>query len=444
MARHLTYVIVVCGLVLSFVLPDRAMAQSCIAPVPSYALTTPNGFYPGSTVVCSSDAFGAFTLQDADFPCGEYVTVTPNPLLGNLVWIYPPDYPEDIHVGVSFYLTMTSYDPEVTDDTPIYLGQVYDNGNYFQLTMVDLENRPYATIYDVFNLLPVRIYSVDLSNVTVPGGDPDPLGFVLGFTDADELFSYGIASFRFGVSLPEGCTIPGTDTTPTPPVFPSPTLPATFTPNASGTPGPTFTPRPSTPTPGPTGTGFLPTNTPYVTRTPISFPVIDSEPTATPWPLPTVADLIFPTLDFPDVVPINTPPQPTPLVITNTTVITAQSTTVWEMFDEANAIATAWSEPIEFAGQVLVNDGGGEIQIQASGEITDTASNFDTMLGAVTYPVRFIKAIKVYLPNTWVLVYVLLACFIVIFSTLVLKFAMAILGDVVGVIRDIWEAIPLN
>lgn len=446
MARYFTYVITLASVVLVVFVPERVQAQSCVTPVPSYALTTPNGFYPSGTQVCTSDAFGAGIFQDADFPCGEYVSVFPNPILGNLIWLYPPDYPENVHVGVSFYITMTSYDPEQTDNTPIYLGLVYDNGDYFQITMIDLENRPYATIWDVFNLLPVRIYSVDIPDVTVIEGSPDPIGFVLGFVDADELFAYGVASFRFGVSLPEGCTIPGTEITPTPPVLPSPTLPATWTPNASGTPAPTFTPQPSTPTPGPTGTGFIPTNTPYVTRTPISFPVINSEPTATPWPLPTLADIVFPTVDFPDVLAIDTP-VPVTVQVTNTTVISSQATLTWQMVDEANAIATRWAVPIDFAQESLGSDGLGDFSgyaITGTVPVSNTSENFGLALSAIVYPVRFLRTIQIYMPNTWILVLVIIGCFLIIVATTIIKFGMAILGDVVAVIRDIWEAIPLN
>lgn len=443
MARYFTYLITLASVILAVFVPQTAYAQSC--PDGATQVTPITGTYPADMIVCAADWFSIAPLENEDIPCEEYYNLTITPFFVNQLWFLPPGGLEpNTDYQLAFYYAIEAPYPEQVDDYVLEWGLEYPSGLYGTPFQIPFEDLPHQTIPNgLFS--EIWLYSVFAPFSSFPLNDQNPTGVTIYLPahDSGPIYHY-MSSIRLGQSIPFGCD--SNYPTPTPPVFPTSTLPPTWTPNASGTPAPTFTPRPMTPTPGPTQPGNLPTITPYATRTPFVFPVLPSEPTATTWPLPTLADIVFPTVDFPDVLAIDTP-VPVTVQVTNTTVISSQATLTWQMVDEANAIATRWAVPIDFAQENLGSDGLGDFSgyaITGTVPVSNTSENFGLALSAIVYPVRFLRTIQIYMPNTWILVLVIIGCFLIIVATTIIKFGMAILGDVVAVIRDIWEAIPLN
>jgi hypothetical protein len=66
------------------------------------------------------------------------------------------------------------------------------------------------------------------------------------------------------------------------------------------------------------------------------------------------------------------------------------------------------------------------------------------MAANIATPIRFIKSVRLYMPNLWPLVMFIMTAFLLAFNTAVVKFAITIIGEVIEIIRKVWEAIPLN
>lgn len=205
--------------------------------------------------------------------------------------------------------------------------------------------------------------------------------------------------------------------------------------------GPTATPSPT-----PTGTLFTPEFTavpatlqPTATLTPLSFSTIPPAPTFTPLAIPTLAPLVYPTLNVPTI--------PNPVVstavftgtptITPTATTTPIPTTDLSTIDAAvGSFATQISQPISQSITALT--------ITSTANISSTSESLNTTLSYVGYPIRFIKAIRLYAPNSWEFWFVALSAVFIITFVYVAKFALALVTWAIEWIRKIWEAVPLN
>lgn len=251
---------------------------------------------------------------------------------------------------------------------------------------------------------------------------------------------WAISSLRIGSMydyLEPMCSadsLPTPQPTPSPQPSPTPPIVATWTPNGTPIPTPVTTPQP---------TSVFVSPQPSPTMTPIVYPTLHAEATATAWPVPQLQPVTWPTISIPTLAAINTPP---PIAVTVDTTVTAaeRATVSWGMADDAVDIATAWADQIEFSlgeldpGRAITNT------ITGTETISSTAGGFAATLQSVTYPIRFVKMIRQYMPNGWILLSVVLIAFFLIFGLVVVRLAVTIIGEVVGIIRDLWEAIPLN
>jgi hypothetical protein len=288
-------------------------------------------------------------------------------------------------------------------------------------------------------------------------GQSAPAGthFKLRFAEGGQLVDNNlyISGFSLGYE--------GTDPQLCPSQFPLPTPMPTATVDPSATATPTVDPA-STATPSP-----VPSNTPApgTTSTPRPVPtawatpwqVVVVPPPATPVPFATPLPLVFPPLILPtlaSIAPANTPNSQvigavaTPAAavenwqlqlgaistrVAQTTEQTGEFTaSVNEPISQTAYIATRWAEP--------VNNAEAEFETQS----TSVISNTNQMTGYLSFPVRAFLVVPTLLPSTWFFFATVLAASGLVMATHILKFLIALVTAIIGVIRAIWEAIPFN
>ncbi len=464
---HVAVALVVAALLMSLLPNGIALAQDGFCPPNHVGIGTPADTSWWIFDFCSYDEtlINIGTDQYGDYPCLQHVKVRAFAGINTqpLVWVpFVQDENKFTDIAhIKFYIyTMPLNDfsgwvPPGIDfaDWDLINVQYFDsNGNLFSSSQTAINNHWYMTSYRINSWGITQYYNIYLVDVYLATDDGYGGYFRIGVDQPDVGGAYNqdmhprrdwaIASLLFGNwydNIGEMCDVPY-NPQPTPTPQPSPTLPATWTPVPGVTPDDTPTPI-TTPLP----TSPMVTVPPSPTMTPIVYPTLMAESTATPYPIPQLQSIAFPTVHVPTLAPIDTPPAV--VVTANSTVQAAERATItWSMAGDAFDIATRWADPIDFSFGALDTDasiGGGGF-ISGTETLSSTNEAIGATLRSITYPIRFMKLVRAYMPNGWVLISFVMILFVLIFGVVIARLAVTIIGEVIDIIRRIWEAIPLN
>ncbi len=451
-------VVAIALLVVSLAVPQRVAAQQ-ECPLGYTPISWINGLYPGSNIlVCTGP--GTFTeyakfrdVTDDMYPCGQqYETYSwqSMPLVDTQLGIWlghpisnegrirfilntksrlftdPPDHDEFIGFSIEYYNSSglrLSNEAHLIGEYPRQLITVLNDAgypaNYWMYFVDELfvtgEDQSEGNIVIKFSNEPAAYFQLPIFPAPIP---------ITGW----EYGAYRISSLQVASSsytFPDFCHVDGG--------APAPTVTPTPTPQVAATSVPTGT-IVVTPSPYPTAWG---TPSPYPTPTflPIVFPTVRSEATATAWPLPQFRPVDWPTV----------PAIPTPagiaLTVEADVVAAERATRSWEMANVGSEMATRWAGPVEWAEGAL---GWGGADITGTVNISSTAGAFGDAVEYIAMPVRMVRTVREYMPNMWPVLATILSGFLVVVAYYIGKFAIMIVGNLVEIIRRIWEVIPFN
>lgn len=439
--------------------PALAQAYSC--PPGTHHLTTPTSTYPAESIICSTSG-SSFTRSVNFYPCDQEIVVQNHVVYGAgpggsapwgpKIYIAPPPsvymsqvskirmymystqnaslFPPGPIAGEDLggFAEVTSYnldgiqhdqvvvnfdDMQEIETGYIQLGLTY----YYRLFLLDvnIENREaYSNLYSVrFKFNPGAVYWIDAHIIT----------------------SVQISPMDY--PIPEMCQAPGTNL---PTSTPNWTPPPTRTPIPSTTPFPTWTPN-LTPSPtywplptAPGGTS-LPTMTlapPVIITVPaestptpfapaslptLSFPSVPTYAGATPWSTAVIPTIAFPTIEAADTpeIPDNEPPDIGPLLELLDSDWISDSTSIVSMLDPSVTDTTVISSP----NQIVT-----------------------VMTSGVGLPVSYIKAVNLYMPNTWPYILAGFGFVLWFMFNIIARFILTNLGKILDIVRRVIELIP--
>lgn len=203
-----------------------------------------------------------------------------------------------------------------------------------------------------------------------------------------------------------------------------PTATATNTPTATSTPWafPSVTPVTSTPTAWPT-------------RTPQPLHTMPVPPTPTPMPTLELSTIVPPAIDPPSVGGFDTP-EAFDIALTPNATTEARLDDMATVAADGGAIATRWytstQSSLGWMGTGVTNTTGISSPVQIASELSTN----------LTAPIRYAKAVGIYVPNLWPIILFLLLATIWIFFVLIVKYGIAIVAETAEVLRKLIELFP--
>lgn len=460
--RYFPHLAIVVVTVVLFSFVNKTHAQDGFCPPNSQGVGVPAGTGFWVFDFCSYDTsiMNIATDNGDDFPCTQYFMVRASAGTNTSSEEFVPIAHDELkylsemaHLRF-FVFTIPKYNTgglippgyafHATDDI-ITVSYFDSNGNLHGASQTAVANYWYATVYRDVTLgrQYYNVYLVDTYIATDDGyggyfqvaiDQPDFVG--TNGSDYHPTVDWGISSFRVGSQydyLQDMCPLSGTPPTTTP--YPTPTIPATWTPNGTATATPIMTP-------GATSPAITPVPSP--TQTPIIYSTLAAESTATPWPIPQLAPLSFPTMDIPTVPTLSIPDSVEVTVESSVMTTEERATITWSMAGDAVAIATSWAEPLDWSlasldvNQTITSSFSGTVQIDSPQTMVRDS------MRSITYPIRMIRTVEAYMPNMWWLLVVIFSGFIISFFMIVIRLALTVIVEVIEIIRRIWEAIPLN
>lgn len=459
--RYFPHLIILGLLLLALLVPATAYAQDGSCPPNTVTLGgAPQGFGSAITDTCATSLSFQWIVDDTvnnHYPCDQFIYTDADNLYAPDTWekvvlINDPTRWLSNIAHIRFYIyTVVEYAGQpgaliypglaLHDDDQIIIEYFDSSGNLFFSYGEPASYYHWGATYFTLNGINhyYNIYRVDQFIDTDDGyggyfrvsvDQPSFQG-----TAFHPVRAWGLASVMLGSLfdyLEPWCDVPVT-------------MPATATPPPTPTIAATWTPSGSTPTPYTTPGATNPATTPQPTWTPTVFiyPTLPAESTATPWPVPQLQPLVFPTLEVPTLAPIATP-APVTVGISTTIQAEERATTTWDMFSGSIDIATRWATPVAWSLDSFDTDTGYDSGISGTVPLSSTAGAFGAALGSITYPVRFMRTVAAYMPNTWRIIVIVFGMFLVIFGNTIAKLAVTIISEVINIIRRVWEAIPLN
>lgn len=393
----------------------------CLVPDNNWAIHTDEPELPG-TIPCINQLLAMRLLIDPSRTRSFYIVPSAD----------QTGYESGARIRFMWFSASGTYGGEIPDGVAtVYY---YDSGGGLNAAAgLSTANMTQVTTYVDDGLFPT-LYTVYMADFPLQTTENSGFfKFVFNTEDAPFLEGYYVASMQAIPAngfLPEWCPIPNA------------IIPTTSTPTPTATPTGTVTPPAATPPLEPT---YVPTiDNPTLTATPIIYPTLSAEATATPYPIPLLQPLTFPTLDIPAVPSLAVPPGITVTVSSSVTGAQERATLSWEMADAAVDIATRWAQPVTWGLTTFDVTGTLTTTISGSVPVSSTLTSFQTTISTIAYPIRFMRTIKDYMPNIWWLVTIMFSGLIVYIAIIVIKVAIAIISEVIEIIRRIWEAIPLN
>lgn len=425
----LTFVIILGAIITAVASPASAQMGAC--PPNAVMINPPlHGWYPPNLSICAAGAGRVVPYSSNDrYPCEQYLHVFDSfyelPVVNRMVWIVPPAYLEyGLNSRVKFLLWFVNDQQVITPPEPRsrdWMIQYFnsDGQRVRSLTGNTTDFNSVVGYYeDAFGIR--HYYRVFIVDITVPTNSLDVIYgsggyYTFMFTDEEER-AYSLASIHVSSQndyVPH-CPVPNAQ-------LPLPT--ATF---SAGTPtpiAPTVTPTALYATQTPAGT-IPATRTP----TPIAFRTLLPEPYATPMSVPTLANIVWPTVSLP------TLSAAVPIVTVEAAV--TQQASYEEMEEQVVAVVTRWASNLEPAWA--------SFEVTGTEGISSTAESLNVALSYAGYPIRFARSIAMYSPNTAPFWIVVMGAVGVILLTHITKFAIAIIATVLNFIKTLWEAIPFN
>jgi hypothetical protein len=148
-----------------------------------------------------------------------------------------------------------------------------------------------------------------------------------------------------------------------------------------------------------------------------------------------VPPLDLPTLSWPEVGGVNTP-EPLDVALTPNATGNAVATDVADWTSNVGVVATRW--------YTSTNWGIGSLntEITTTTGISSPAEIAGALAGSITTPISYAKAVAIYMPNLWPLIFFLLLATAWIFFILIAKFGVAIISDVINFLFKLIEALP--
>lgn len=439
-----------------------AAAQTTICGDDLVPLQAPPGTYPSTTSFCGVDDGRLSNGYGGDMPCGGAI-------LGYSTW--------PIGTGEDYIITMIPPTNQLFPSGQAKISFLW--AGFSTITGLGINEPDTSWTIRTFSSAGQQIAatqiraddpSVDIHIGNNPCGDagwfcvgpaywyyvtvtlamPNQYGYV--HVQASGRYKSMFTSFRVGDAAggaPGMCDVPGAPT-PTPEPSATPDGTATNTPTATLTSTPTETPTGTPPTPTltgtPTATDFStapppdetwtprPTQ-PAPTSTPIILVTVPAQATPTPFGNATMPPLILATADLPE--PGLIFPTPPPITvdgtpISNTVNVGDISTRTAEMM----IIVTRWYTTTEQAFTWI------DPTITTTTGISSPVQIAAMMAESVAAPISWIRAIQYMMPNAWPMVLAALLSLAWMVFIIIAKFAIAVIAEVIEVIRKLIELIP--
>lgn len=394
-------------------------------PLNTYQLAHPAGTYPPSLDLCSSlNSYTTSVFNDnpSYYPCDQYIHVEDTPNRNTTLFFYP-DPLDDFTTSIRYRFLIWGIGQPIF---PLDYGDfnfkvsVYDqNTGVFVASANETlgDNLTIETFWTGSYNYYYNVYVVE-GQITIPAAYTQDIYFTIRLNRVDNPgpFFYNVASIQFAASDAFNslnyCPIPNT----------FPPLPATFTPTPVV--GPTIfpTPRPTNPPA---------TLVPTWTATPYVFITMLPPPRATPIPINTYSSISIPPLYT--VAPISTGQ---PITLTVQAIASTRESEYTSMFSYTTDLATRWADP--------VNQAVTTVEITGTLGYSSTLETIDASFTYASYPFRFARTLKDYIPNTWPFWLVMLSAFALYVITQVIRFSVTIIVTLIEWIRRLWEAIPFN
>jgi hypothetical protein len=451
MARHIArLIIVLLVFVMLLVRPPSAWAQNPNCPGGSQQFwPLPASTYPYNTTICGNVGadFADYYLSASDqLPCDSQLKIVPNwsgALLNEhaTTAVFPPVSQSFPSGGIRLRFQAT-YNGYLYNQSEFRFSIATFNGSGQRLAITEFLSLNFPQTLTEWN---DYITEFDITMAFEQGGywTLTPV-----YPPAWALHSMYIMSVQMfdatpGYPLPHMCQVPGIPIppdTPTPSPTPSPSPTFTPSPSPTGTWNPTATNTPqNTPTPSRTPQTF-PTNTPgfgftpLPSKTPIPPVIVPGENTPTPMPAPDMPGLSLPNISFPGAPQFLPPSSPAAVGLTPDATTQARIDDTTEWINEIGIVTTRWYTSTAFSSETLMitSTTGISTPIEIA---TDLAIN-------ITWPIRMAKATQIYVPNLWPFVLFILVAAGWVFFNLSAKFAIAILAEILELLRKLYHMIP--
>lgn len=430
------------GLLLAAALLVPAAPAGAIPVCPDYhtPYRPPAGMWPGDAMICLPAYVSDLTMfqfkQNSQLPCGEaiqFYNLSMSLVQSEAVFLVAPPDDMELHDGaiIRFYLydDPTVWGVELPTQTRVQIDYMVRN-EYRQHVTLNLSDaiRRIDGVYNI-GLTPNRMTIYEFDTILWTDASGGYFRFDIGPSDGALHDEYWLSSVQIGPrsqhdNFPAMCSS-GDYIPPTP--TPSPTV-------TPGGPTPTITPTPVS-----YATAPVVTLAPTTTATPIVFPTVPAEATATPYTIPLLSPLDFPTPAWPSVPPLT----PAPTVNIQSEAMQIAEARVTQVFSGSAAaadIATRWAAPAADSWGLL--DPGSTIS--GTTPISSTTETIHDAIGRISYPFRFLAATREIAPNTGAIVTILVGLFGLVLFTIFARFGSRVILTIVEVIRRLWEAIPLN
>lgn len=423
--------------------PAHAQAGFCPSGVSpdggvwvTYLVDTPAGTFPANSLICVSNSVNQYTIDNDSYPCGQQVYSVSNlfgvaPINYPIYLIPPVDHPVASPLRLEFIWHRAW---SISSTVAPYMDKIgFDIRYVNQFGQVEYQEVNWLATSDSLTLVMMQsgLYRAEavIADLLIPIATDNGYIRIEVMFDVENDWDYPIVyggyhwtSIHLGradLVFPAHCPLPGAP------------LPPTATPQATATPNPTGTPTSTPPAAIPTSPPA--TIMPPPTRTPVTFQQMPAEPTATPWAIPTMANLIFPT-------PAGITPA-APLILEQ------QGTIVSGWNDELNYIEGAWATPAARAWGFIdmwSPDYQPPAPITGTEVISTPVQTITDGMANITLPIQLMKSVRIYAPNLWPLVYFAFLIVGIMIAVSFTKFAVAIVTTIIEIVRRLWQALPLT
>ncbi len=483
MARNSTYLTLFLLLLLTVPLPARAQSGSC----PDYTnelSPSPTGTYPSNTKFCAGkDSSATFGIVYGDeYPCSTAINVGStvgavmkgefDPLL-----IVPPSaMPFSAgYANMRFEFHPAGFFGEYTQDVLIKIESYSPTGVLRAQTVFNVRDHPsvVSQFGNTWYLPELQLAAEQNGYFTLQVVAPTP-------TSLADYFISGL-QITDSSGFPATCQIPGggwPTATPSPTPIPPPatntpqstpqnTPTGTWQPTATATNTPQNTPQ-NTPTAWPTSPGG--TFTPWPSATPYTPQEIDAEPTGTPLPLPFLPDIGFPSVNLPGDIGYGNAPMPgnigfpsfpppehtsatypeinvpsVPIFSTPDGIgvsLTPNATTEAKLIEVRGWISNTEETVDRWSGATAAGLGWLNPDITSTTGISSPMQIAAAITEPITLPISYVRSLSVYVPHIWPYIFLIFLMLLWIFFNLMAKFGLAIISEILDVIRRVIELIP--